>query len=228
MYCVKCGVRLQDGTDRCPLCGTPVWNPDSIKKINKYPERLPQNYRESSMPFALVTTVLCIIAILVLLAVCLNLYGQLAWGGYAIFGILLFYVLFILPMWFLQPLAEVMIPVDHIAIGLYLLFVNIKTGGHWFLSFAFPIVMISCVLLTIAAVFIKHIKKGRLFAFGGLFILMGCLTMLVELFQHITFKTQMFRWSLYSLAGFAVVGIFLIIVGLIPSLKNEMERRFFF
>ena len=27
MYCVKCGVRLQDGTERCPLCDTPVWYP---------------------------------------------------------------------------------------------------------------------------------------------------------------------------------------------------------
>ena len=27
MYCVKCGVKLQDGTETCPLCQTPVWNP---------------------------------------------------------------------------------------------------------------------------------------------------------------------------------------------------------
>ena len=28
MYCVKCGVRLQDGVNSCPLCNTPVWNPE--------------------------------------------------------------------------------------------------------------------------------------------------------------------------------------------------------
>ena len=25
MYCVRCGVRLQEGVKACPLCGTPVW-----------------------------------------------------------------------------------------------------------------------------------------------------------------------------------------------------------
>ena len=27
MYCVKCGVRLADGTAACPLCRTPVRDP---------------------------------------------------------------------------------------------------------------------------------------------------------------------------------------------------------
>ena len=36
MYCVKCGVRLQEGTENCPLCGTPVWNPDASEKENRY------------------------------------------------------------------------------------------------------------------------------------------------------------------------------------------------
>jgi len=29
MYCVKCGVKLQEGIPSCPLCQTPVWNPDA-------------------------------------------------------------------------------------------------------------------------------------------------------------------------------------------------------
>ena len=27
-YCVKCGVELDEGAERCPLCGTPAWKPD--------------------------------------------------------------------------------------------------------------------------------------------------------------------------------------------------------
>ena len=228
MYCVKCGVKLQEGTDKCPLCGTPVWNPEGKKKENTYPERLPMHYMESTMPIAVVATVICLMAVLVLLAVCLNLYGTLAWGGYAIFGIMLFYVLFFLPLWFRKPPIEAIVPIDHLAIGLFLLFVCLKTGGKWFLSFAMPIVLVSCLVLTAAVCLIKHIKKGRLFIFGGLFIFMGCLTMLVEFFQHITFKSAMFRWSLYSLTGFGILGIFLIIVGMVPSLQNSLKRRFFF
>lgn len=28
MYCVKCGVELDDAEERCPLCGTRVYHPD--------------------------------------------------------------------------------------------------------------------------------------------------------------------------------------------------------
>jgi hypothetical protein len=50
----------------------------------------------------------------------------------------------------------------------------------------------------------------------------------VEFFEHLSFGTQMFLWSGYSLASLAVSGIFLIIVGMIPSLRSALEKRFFF
>ncbi|MFR5846186.1 MAG: hypothetical protein ACLUEU_10705 [Oscillospiraceae bacterium] len=28
-YCVNCGVELDPARQRCPLCGTPAWKPDS-------------------------------------------------------------------------------------------------------------------------------------------------------------------------------------------------------
>ena len=38
MYCVRCGVKLQEGTESCPLCGTPVWNPEGARARKSYPE----------------------------------------------------------------------------------------------------------------------------------------------------------------------------------------------
>ena len=32
MYCVKCGVKLSDNQELCPICGTKVYHPDI--KIN--------------------------------------------------------------------------------------------------------------------------------------------------------------------------------------------------
>ena len=50
---------------------------------------------------------------------------------------------------------------------------------------------------------------------------------LVEFFEHLSFGVRMFRWSLYSLSGFAGAGIFLLLCGIIPSMRHELERRFF-
>ena len=32
-YCVNCGVELDSSLDHCPLCNTPVINPNELKKI---------------------------------------------------------------------------------------------------------------------------------------------------------------------------------------------------
>ena len=93
MYCVKCGVKLQESVGSCPLCGTPVWNPEGsgapVRAGNAYPETLPPRWRETTLPAAIALTVLCGIAAAVVLAICFRRYGALRWGGYAVGGILL-------------------------------------------------------------------------------------------------------------------------------------------
>ena len=228
MYCVKCGVRLQQGVERCPLCRTPVWNPDGEPEEKSYPDRSPRQSRAADIPGAIVLSVLCVTAIAVLLTVCGKLYGELRWGGYAVWGVALFYVVAGLPRWFRRPRGEIFVPVDHAAAALYVLYICLKTGGHWFMSFAFPVIGVSCLLTTATVCLLKYVRGGKLFIFGGLLILLGGFTVLVELFEHISFGTAMFRWSLYSLSGFAAAGLFLLAVGLIPSLRRGLEKRFFF
>ena len=228
MYCVKCGVRLQEGTERCPLCATPVWNPEETTEERGYPDTLPRAHRESDLPGAVAFTVICAIAVLVTLTACFKLYGALRWGGFVVLGIALFYVVAVLPRWFRQPRGEVFVPVDHAAISLYVLYICLKTGGHWFLSFAFPVILASCALSTAMICLLKYVRGGRLFIFGGFLILLGGFTVLVEFFEHISFGTEMFRWSLYSLTSFGAAGVFLLIAGMIPALRQGLEKRFFF
>ena len=228
MYCVKCGVKLQDGASECPLCRTPVRLPDDGPAEKAYPDTMPRNYSESGQPLAIAMTALCAIAVAVVLIICFRLYGELRWGGYAAGGIALFYIIAILPRWFRHPRGEVFVPADHAAIALYLLYICLRTGGRWFLRFAFPIVGVSCVLSTAMICLLKYLKHGKLFVFGGFLILLGGFTMLIELFAHISFGTSMFRWSLFSLAGFGAVGLFLLIAGIIRPLREALEKRFFF
>ncbi len=228
MYCVKCGVKLQEGVESCPLCQTPVWNPDAAPREHSYPDKLPRHHREADLSGAVVFTVICVIAILVTLTVCFKLYGQLHWGGYVVYGILLFYVVAVLPRWFPQPRGEVFVPLDHAAAALYVLYICLKTGGHWFLSFAFPVLLASCLLSTAMICLLKYVKGGRLYIFGGFLLALGGFLVLVEFFEHLSFGARMFRWSLYSLAGFGTVGLFLLIAGMIPGLRHSLEKRFFF
>ena len=228
MYCVKCGVKLQDGVSSCPLCRTPVWNPAEVPEEKNYPDSLPRHYNESGLAGAVAMTVVCAIAAAVVLTVCFKLYGRLAWGGYAVWGILLFYIVAFLPGWFRSPRAEIFVPADWAAAALYTLYVCLKTGGHWFLSFALPVAVIGCILSTGLICLLKYVKRGRPYIFGGFLILLGGFTMLIEFFEHITFGTEMFQWSLFSLAGFGAVGLFLLIAGMIRPLRQALKKHFFF
>lgn len=228
MYCVKCGVKLEDGINRCPLCQTPVWNPDGIDSENKYPEKMPKAPVETNLPSAIFFSIICSVSIIVLLVICLNIYGEIAWGGYPIFAIALFYILFILPAWFVNPNPVIFSSIDFLAIALFLFYVNQKVDGQWFFSFALPIVVIlaadSVTVITLA----KYVKRGGLFIAGGAVIFLGFASVAIEFFQSITFHTRMFTWSLISLSVFFGFGIFLIIAGIYKPLKDYLKKNFFF
>ena len=228
MYCVKCGVRLPEGVRACPLCGTPVWDPEEPPRERTYPEAMPRQSRESTLPGAVALTVLCAVAAAVVLTVCFRLYGALRWGGYVLGGLGLFYVTAVLPRWFRRPRGEVFVPAGHAAAALFALYVCLHTGGDWFLPFALPVLGASCLLSTALLCLLKYVRRGRVYIFGGFLLLLGGFTVLVEGLEHLAFGTPMFLWSLYSLTGFGVLGAFLLIAGMIPRLRQALEKRFFF
>ena len=52
-------------------------------------------------------------------------------------------------------------------------------------------------------------------------------SMLVELFEDLTFHTGMFNWSLYSATAFGIFGLFLLLAGIIRPLREHLEKKFF-
>ena len=230
MYCVKCGVRLTDGTERCPLCATPVWIPKNadIQKANyAYSSVYPKKKDNERFPAAIFLTIALAVVSIVCLIFCLRTYGAIRWSGYVMSGIAALYIIAVLPMWFRRPNPVVFVPTSFIAVSAFLLYVCLYNHGDWFLSFAFPVVMLLGILTTAAVSLFRYVKGGKLFIIGGLLAALGASSMLIEYFEHITFGTKMFSWSLYSVSTFFSFGLFLILAGIIQSLREWLERRSF-
>lgn len=235
MYCVKCGVRLEENRTHCPLCQTPVWNPAvSGKEENRrtvdsgqYSDRLPKQYRNSTVPVAIILTAVSVLAALVIFLICIGIYGTLAWGGYVLLGIVQFYVMFVLPLWFRKPNPVIFLPIAHVTAAGYLLYICEKTGGSWFLSFAFPIVLATGCILTAFVVLLRYVKGGKYFIFGGFFLLLSGYLLLIELFEYVTFGIPMFQWSQYPAVVTAMIGLFLILTGIVRPLREFLERNFY-
>ena len=227
MYCVKCGVRLQDGTARCPLCDTPVWDPGGTEPVPTFSDRYPIPPKSHRYPIMAFLAVLLIAVSLSALIYCLTNEHGVSWSGYVMLGCAFLYFGVLLPFWFNRREPLIFVPVASLLAGGYLLYICLKTGGHWFLSFAFPVTLLVGALTTASVAFFRYGKRRRLLKTGIFLVVIGCSAMLVELFQRITFGGKMFSWSLYPVCGFSLIGLFLILCGLIPPWREYLERKLF-
>ena len=231
MYCVYCGVKLQDGAKECPLCHTPVMSvpmPESESR-SLYSDRLPEAEKRSGRALAvwLVTSVMAAVC-LGCLIFCLRTAGTFSWSGYVLMGAALIWVLLLFPLLFRRFRPMIFLPVDFACLAGFLLYICLKNGENWFLSFAFPVTGIAGILTLLGVAIFRYIRQGRLRLLGLYLVLIGTSFMLIEFFQHITFGTPMWVWSLYCVCGFGALGLYLFIATLIPPLHAHLRKTFFF
>lgn len=230
MYCAKCGVQLDDSLTACPLCGTRAYHPDIDRTLtngsfpaNKYPARARRSFLSQ-----VILTFLFLLPLLIVPVCDIQFTGHITWSGYVIGAVLLGYTVFILPTWFRKPNMVIFVPCDFVAIGLYLLYIDLVTEGGWFLSFAFPVTGGIGLIITAVVVLVKYVPRGSLFTFGGAFIALGGFMLLVEWLMDLTFHIPKFTgWSLYPLIILVLLGGLLIFLGICRPARETLERKFF-
>lgn len=228
MYCMNCGVKLGEGEHSCPLCGVRAYHPDL-----EHTPGTPLFPRQWSAPkpertgWRFLLTITFLAAFICCLAVDLLISHGISWSGYVMAGLQAGYILLVLPMWFPHPNWLIFLPIDVVTAELLLLYINCASGGRWFLSFAFPVTAIYGGLIIGVTALVKFMQKGWFFLSGGVCIVFGCSTMLLELFQHITFHTRMFLWSLYPTGVLSLLGVFWILCGIIRPLGDAIRKRTF-
>ena len=231
MYCIKCGVELADSEKVCPLCGTRVFHPDLPRAQGEppYPPQAQARPEEVSHTGALfVLTVLLALPAVLSILCDWRVNGRIVWSGYSVGGAALLYVMVVLPLWFRRPNPVIFVPVDFAAIGLYLLYINFATGGHWFLSFAFPVTGAIGLLVSAMVALTHYLHAGYLYIYGGGLILGGGLAVLIEFLINLTFHVhQTFFWSFYPLAAGVILGLMLIVIAICKPLRESLRRKFF-
>ena len=229
MYCIKCGAHLSDGQKICPLCETKVYHPDiDIVEKNTYP-KIPfesEEFNRKGLMFVL--TMIFLVPLFLPILLELDWHADISWSGYASGGTLIFYVAFVLPQWFKKPNPVIFVPLTFsLTLGL-LLFICYKTGGNWFMSFAFPVVGGLGIIITAATAILHYVKKGCLYTIGGTLISLGLWTVLLEYDIRTTFSVDTpFYWSIAPLTVLSIVGIMLIVIAIVKPLKESLRRIFF-
>ena len=229
MYCINCGVQLSEGQTTCPICETRVYHPDVIVKEKSTYPKIPfesEEFNRNGLLFIL--TMIFVIPLLLPIFLELSWHSDVSWSGYVAGGTLIVYSALVMPLWFKKPNPVIFVPVTFALIIGLLLFICIKTGGSWFMSFAFPVTGGLGLIITATTAILYYVRRGKLYTVGGMSIALGLWTVLLEWDIRSTFNPQvMINWSLAPLTVLSVIGIMLIVIAIIKPLKESLRRIFF-
>ena len=230
MFCAKCGVELANSEKSCPLCGTRAYHPDVAREEGDptYPKNnLPkEEFNRAGILF--IITMLFAIPF-VLAPICdISISGNITWSAYVSLSVLLAYIVLILPTWFKKGHPIIFVPIDCGCAGLFVLYICLATGGNWFLSFAFPLIMMLSALICSVVILCVVLKRGYLYIFGGASLALAVIMPLTEFFIHLTFNLRdHLVWSVYPMIVFFLIGIMLITIAICRPLRESLHKKFF-
>ena len=235
-YCVNCGVELTDSEKNCPLCHTPVINPNSENDkdmTRNYPPHKTITTQKVSRR-SIVELVSWIFAIPLLLCIVCNLTidRQITWSGYVIGSLLLIYVItvvpFIITFFTKKGAPAICIFFDFLCLTCFLLYIEHSTNGQWFASFALPLISVLFIFLIII-IALRSFRKAVPFTLAALtLVFTGIFCVATEILININFPVRDYLiWSFYPLITTIILAVILIIIEHNPELKEKIERKFF-
>ncbi len=74
---------------------------------------------------------------------------------------------------------------------------------------------------------LRYVRGGRLYIFGGGFMALGGLMLLMEFLITVTFRVRFVGWSIYPLGALVLLGGFLIYLAINSAAREMMERKLF-
>ncbi len=229
MYCIKCGVGLSNGQTVCPLCGTRVYHPDfSQTESPTYPKKEFKSEAFNRRGLLFIITILSLLPLILPVFMEVAITKTVVWSGYVAGGILLAYLVLILPLWFEHPNPVVFVPLTFLEAACFLFYVNYQLGTDWFFTLALPVVMAMCAIITALTACLYYIPHGKLYMFGGAFIAIGGWFVLLEGLIRYTCHVQFaFMWSLCPLICLFLIGIGLIVVAIVKPFKESLRKIFY-
>ena len=161
-YCVNCGVELDPGAARCPLCGTPAWkpDPDAPSYFPTKPAEVPPASRRAAA-----TLLTAMLASVSLCCGVLNLLlpTERPWSLYVIGAAVMLWIWFVLPMLARRIPIFFRLTADVAAVGVYVFLISIDlSGGAWFRGLALPILGWACVLVFLLSFLLRGGRRSRL------------------------------------------------------------------
>lgn len=230
-YCVHCGVELTCGVPRCPLCETPVRDPSGPENAaapDFFPTRPAKVDPVSKLALALLLTAMLVSVSLCCALLNLILQPQIAWYLFVVGGAAMLWVWTVFPLLARKVPLWARLTLDVGAVGLYVWLIALALGGEtWFFGLGVPLLAVSAV--TVCGLSLLLRKRSVLSKSVFVLLAAGVFCVGVELCCDWYFRqAQALGWSLVVLTCCVGLSIPLVVVRRVPSLREEVRRRFHF
>lgn len=235
-YCVNCGVKLEQSLKTCPLCHTPVINPNEIKNIEQ---------KENFTPFAetkgevepmtkkdgaLWLTIVFFSTAITCLILNFTLFQHNLWS-IPVSGACTLLWIFFCPRMFSNKMPLYLNLIQS-AVGIILyeyVLTFLTTSDRWFYELALPITLFALILLGIFCFLYIFISKSLLSTVFYFFVEVGLFCIEIERFiDQFRGAPLEIGWSAIVFSVCAVISIALIAIMSIRRLRNAVRRRLHF
>lgn len=156
-YCVNCGVELAESTVKCPLCDTPVINPNVInmgKTDPPFPERIELPKATKNRYSAIIISIIMLIPNIVCVLTNLMLAPQTPWSIYVVSSSAMAWFLLVFPFLMKKKRQYLTILVDTIATAAYIFifyyYNSAQTGWFWKLAVPLDVGIFGIIALLVA------------------------------------------------------------------------------
>ncbi len=216
-YCVNCGVELEKSISKCPLCDTPVINPNQKKEPKEkpvYPERLDIPSSLSKKYIAFIISLVMLVPTLVLFVV--SIVVGMGVIKYFIGAIALAWLWFVFPFLWKKPIPVLFLGIDAIALLSYLNMYNVD-NSKWVTDIALPCVVVLWAICNIF-IFWKRKPRSKLSVAIAILIAMNVMSFVVEI------SVCMFLYETLHIIGSLIVTACLVSLVILFAYLDKSKR----
>lgn len=235
-YCVNCGVKLEQSLKSCPLCHTPVINPNEIKNEDYFTDSSPfSNVKGEVEPMKKHDIGLWLTIVLGSTAIACSVLNFFAfhhnyWSVPVIGACIILWLFFCPRMFFSQIPVSLNLLVSGFSVVFYEFSLTLLTkSDQWFFQIALPITLVLITLTAIAGMFYKFVSHSLIATVLYFFLEVAFLCVAIESFvdKFLVGEIHLF-WSAIVFSVCAVISIALIALLSIARLRETVRKRLHF
>lgn len=230
-YCVNCGVELEKSIRKCPMCNTPVVNPNDLEKLKAIQSPYPE--KSGKVEFASKKDLIVLFSVIFsCIAACCGLLNLIVlkgskWSLLIIGACALLWLITVPPMIVSNFKKRIYVLYNGMMVCIYLLFIGIFVDStDWVLQIAMPITVMTMVFAEILLTVGKFTRNILPLA-TALFIEIGLECAGIEIIiEYALEKPYRLTWSAITLTVCCVLAIVFITIVSRKKLRSQLHRRF--